>query len=235
MATLRRRKRQGGQEIVEFALFAWFFVPVFLWMFVAGMNLTRSNQVNYICRDLASLYIHGADFSTYFYQSVAQRLAIGLNLDIGSSFTGNNAANTGNSNGFGLVTVTQIMYVGATTDANCTAVGATNCVNHDSFVYLQRIQFGNGSLASNAPSVAGTPTTGIQMTSEGQVMNYLTDSNAKLPGQAQTDMMNQWQTSANGRTALTDGQVAYITETYFKTTDFTFGTQAKGVYAKYYF
>jgi len=220
---------------LEFALFAWFFVPLFIWMFVAGINLVRSNQVNFICRDLASLYIHGADFSTYFNQSLAKRLANGLNLDVGSSFSGSNASNTSNSNGSGLVTLVEVMYVGATTDSNCTAVGASNCVNHDSFVYLQRIQFGNGALATSAPSIAGTPSSGIQTTAQGQVLSYLTDSNAKLPAQAQSDMSSQWQTNANGRSPLVDGQVIYIAETYFQTTQFQFGTGANGVFARFSF
>ena len=88
MATQRRKKTQGGQEIIEFALVALLFVPLFLGSFVVGMNLIRSIQANQLCRDLTDMYIHGADFSTYPMEQLAQRLAQGLNLQIGSSFAG---------------------------------------------------------------------------------------------------------------------------------------------------
>src|SRR5580704_3943296 len=134
MATERRRKTQSGQEIVEFALVTILFMPMFLGSFVVGMNLIRSIQANQVCRDLDDMYIHGGDFSTYPMQQEAQRLAQGLNLQIGASFAGNEKSNIGNS-GNGLATVTQIMYVGSTTSTSCAAVGAANCTNHDSFVY----------------------------------------------------------------------------------------------------
>ena len=118
MATERRKRRQGGQEIIEFALISLLLVPMFIGSFIVGMNLIRSIQCNQMCRDLADMYIHGADFSTYSMQTMAQRLAQGLNLQIGSSFTGSSNSNTNNT-GNGIVTVTQIMWIGGTTDPNC--------------------------------------------------------------------------------------------------------------------
>ena len=61
------------------------------------MNLIRSIQANTVCRDLTDMYIHGADFSSYPMQQLAQRLAQGLNLQIGSSFSGFQNTNTSNS------------------------------------------------------------------------------------------------------------------------------------------
>ena len=123
-------------------------IPLLLGTFVTGISLVRGIQTNQMDRDMTDMYIHGADFSTYPMQQVAQRLGRGLNLQIGSSFANNQQSNTSNS-GDGLVTVTQIMCIGATTDANCVAVGAANCTNHDKFVFTERIQFGNGTLASH--------------------------------------------------------------------------------------
>src|SRR6202034_1880093 len=81
----------------------------------------------------------------------------GLNLQIGASFAGNEQANTGNT-GNGLVTVSQIMWIGGPTSASCVAVGASNCTNQNSFVYTQQIQFGNGSLSnSNTVTVGQCP------------------------------------------------------------------------------
>jgi len=233
MATERRRKTQSGQEIIEFGIMACLFVPMLMASFIVGMNLIRSIQCNQVCRDLVDMYIHGGDFSTYSLQQEAQRLAQGLNLQVGSSFTGNEQANTGNT-GNGIVTVTQIMYVGSTAGANCVAVGASNCTNHDSFVYTQQIQFGNGML-SNANTVSvGTPT-GATINSSGIVQNPVTDSHAKLASAPQTAMTNLWQVSTNGQTPLTDGQVIYMVETYFQSPDLSIGALGgNGVYARYF-
>jgi hypothetical protein len=152
MATARRRKTQSGQEIFEFGLVTILLMPMFLGAFVVGMNLIRSIQANQVCRDLDDMYIHGGDFSTYSMQQEAQRLAQGLNLQIGSSFAGNEQANTGNG-GNGLVTVSQIMWIGAVGSTSCTAVLPAACTNESSFVFTQQIQFGNGSL-SNASTVS---------------------------------------------------------------------------------
>lgn len=234
MATERRRKRQSGQEIIEFGLVCILFVPLLMGSFVVGMNLIRSNSANQVCRDLTDMYIHGADFSTYAMQQLAQRLAQGLNLQIGSSFTGNLSSNTSN-NGNGLVTVTQVMYIGPTSGGVCSSVGAANCTNHDAFVYLQQIQFGNGTLANSNTVTLGSPT-GATMTNTGAVLNYITDTHAKLASAPQTMMTNQWQTTNNGQTSLTDGQVIYIVETYFQSPDLSLGSfPGSGVYARYFF
>jgi hypothetical protein len=238
MATARRKKTQSGQEILEFALVAVLFMPMFLGAFVVGMNLIRSIQANQVCRDLDSMFIHGGDFSTYAMQQEAQRLAQGLNLQIGASYPGNAQANTGNS-GNGIVTVTQIMYIGSTTSTSCVAVGASNCLNHDSFVYTQQIQFGNGSLANANTVTVGTCPMAI-VNSSGIVQNYITDSRAALAGSAQSNMKSLWQTSglvtAGTASALTDQQVIYVVEGYFQSPDLGVGALAgNGVYARYFF
>ncbi len=234
MATERRKKTQSGQEIVEFGLVAIVLIPMFLGTFVVGMNLIRSIQANQVVRDLTDMYIHGADFSTYSMQQEAQRLAQGLTLQIGSSFSGNKQANTSNS-GNGLITVTQIMYIGSTTSPNCVAVGAGNCTNHDNFVYTQQIQFGNGTLANSGTVSLGTPS-GATINTAGIVSNYITDSHAKLGSAAEAAMQSMWQTTNNGQQALSDGQVVYIVEGYFQSPDLSVGSlSGNGVYARYFF
>jgi hypothetical protein len=233
MATARRKKTQSGLEIMEF-VFVWLlFVPMFLGAFIIGMNLIRSIQCNQVCRDLDSMYIHGGDFSTYPIQQEAQRLAQGLNLQIGASFAGNQQSNVGNS-GNGLVTVTQIMWIGDSNSTNCVAVGAANCTNQSSFVFTQQIQFGNGTLANSSTVTVGQCPSAI-MNNSGIVQNYITDSRAALTGSAQTSMQALWQNDPNS-TALTDGQVAYIVETYFQSPDLSVGgLTGNGVYARYFF
>lgn len=231
----RRKKNQKGQEMLEFALVTVVFVPLLMGSFIAGMNLIRSNYSNQVCRDLTDMYIHGADFSTYPMQQLAQRLAQGLNLQIGASFAGNSATNTSNS-GNGLVTVTQIMYVGTTTSPNCVAVSPATCTNHDSFVYTQQIQFGNGNLANSSTVTMGNPGSGAVLTGAGIVQNPVTDSNAKLGSGPQAAMTGLWQTSSNGQSPLTDGQLVYVVETYFQSPDLSLGAMGgNGVYARYFF
>jgi hypothetical protein len=234
MAATRRRNAQSGQEILEFGLVAVLLVPMFIGTFVVGMNLVRSIQTNQVCRDLCSMYIHGGDFSTYPLQQEAQRLAQGLNLQIGASFSGNQQSNVGNA-GNGLVTVTQIMWIGSTTSSNCIAVGAANCTNASSFVYTQQIQFGNGTLTNSNTDSLGSPVAAT-MNSSGVVQNYVTDTRAKIAGAAQTSLESLWQVNNGTTTALTDGQVAYIVETYFQSPDLSVGSlSGTGVYARYFF
>lgn len=231
----RRRRRQSGQELLEFGLLLTVLVPMLLGTFVTGISLIRSIQTNQMDRDLTDMYIHGADFSTYPMQQVAQRLGRGLNLQIGSSFSNNVQSNSGNG-GDVLVTVSQITYIGATTDANCVAVGAANCVNHDKFVFTERILFGNGTIATAHPSFFGNPGAGATITSAGVVQNYVTDSNAQLPSAAQTAMQALWQVNTGGRTPLTDGRAVYAVETFVNPMNFNLGIYASsGVYARYFF
>jgi len=217
--------------MLEFALIALLFIPMLLLAVLTGWGLVRSIQTNQVARDLTNIYIHGGDFSSYSMQQLAQRLSQGLNLQIGAAFTGNNTANTSNA-GDGVVTVTQIMYVGPTTAPNCVAVGAGNCTNHDSFVFTQRMQFGNGTLTTLTQ--LGNPTT-TAISSQGIVQSPVTDSGAKLPSSGQNNMTNLWQVNGNGRAPLQDGQVVYIVEVFFRNTVSLGSYPGDGVYAVYYF
>jgi Flp pilus assembly protein TadG len=228
MATARRRGRQGGQELVEFAITMLLLISLLLGAFVTGMSLIRSIEVNQACRDLANMYIHGADFSTYSMQQLAERLAHGLGMQIGSPFSGNSATNTSNG-GNVLVTLSEVMYIGSTTDPNCASVGASHCTNANSFVFAQRIQFGNGTLTGEKPSSLGNPSTSA-ISSAGIVANPVTDAGARLPSTAQTAMSGLWQTP------LKDGQICYVVEFYTRSPDLRLGHfAAGGVYARYLF
>ena len=241
-ATARRRKTQSGQEIFEFGLAAILLMPMFLGSFIVGMNLIRSIQCNQVCRDLDDMYIHGADFSTYPIQQEAARLAQGLNLQV-SAFSGDTSgyeqANTSNS-GNGIVTLTEIMWIGGSTGTNCQSVSPATCTNENSFVFLQQIQFGNGNLANAQTVSVGQCPTAIMNDSGVVTVNYVTNAQAALQGSAQTNMQALWQTSStvSGGTAtpLSDGQTAYIAETYFQSPDLSVGSLAgNGVYARYFF
>jgi hypothetical protein len=208
------RSRQRGYEILEFALMAALLVPAFLWTFINGMNMIRLIQCNQICRDIGNLYIHGVDYTTYQAQQVAQTLAQGYGLQIGSSYTGNNPTNDGNG-GNGLVILSEIMYVGASA---CSALpSGTSCTNSGKYVYVMRLDFGNKSLQINGNSVAsaiGTPSSAT-VNSQGYVSNYLTDAHAVAP-------------NAGNFITLGDTQVAYIAETFFASPTLTFSAYPGG-------
>lgn len=233
MVSVGRKKRQAGQEILEFGLTLALLIPLLLGGLVTGLGMVRSIQANQVCRDLTSMYIHGADFSTYGMQQLAQRLAQGLNLQVGSSFSGYSRANSANG-GDGIVIVSQIMWVGATTSPNCTSVGSANCTNANSFVFTQRMEFGNSGLKNSSNNTLGDPTT-TSISNQGFILNPITDAGAKLPASGQNAMQSLWNSGGNGTTALTDGQVAYVVETYFRN-NVTLGSYpSPGSYARYFF
>jgi hypothetical protein len=224
----RRKRTQGGQEFLEFSLiFGLVLAPLFLSMIIYGMNLIVSNQVTFLCSEVGSLYIAGQDLTLASSQATVARLANGLNLVVGTT---GGYANTSNSTSSGIVTITQIKYVG--TSAQTTCSGISPC-NTNSFVYMQRIQFGNGSLATAPVSVAGTPNSGITVNSQGVVANPYGDSTAKLSGTAESGMVALWNAGATG--GLQDGQTVNLVETYFESTGFSFGSGTHGVYAKFFF
>lgn len=237
MASERRRKGESGQEIIEFCIILVLFVPLVIGAFVTGMSLIRSITAQQVCRDLDSMYIHGGDFSTYAMQQEAQRLAQGMSLQLASSFDGS-VRNSDSAAGSGLVTATEIMWVGATTDTNCKAVLPATCTNHDSFVFIQRVQFGNiGGLAATYPSSLGNPGSGATYSASGTgaLQNPVTDGNAKVPSPAQGTMFNLWQTTNNGQQPLVDGQVIYVMEVFFKNPTMLGSYTGPGVYARYFF
>lgn len=229
----RRRRTQGGQEIVEFAFVALLFMPLIMGMFSTGMNLIVSIQANNLVRSLANLSIHGADFSTYPYQQLAQKMSTGLGLQF-PSFSGNTASNRGTA-GNAIIYISQIMYVGSNTDPNCVAVGATNCTNRNSFVFQKRVSFGSSTVAAAHPSFAGDPT-GATISNTGAVSNPVTSAPAKLGTGAHAAMVSLWQTTSNGQQPLKDGQLLYVAEGFFETPLASAGMfQSGGVYARFFF
>jgi len=200
---------------MEFALLAMFLIPTFLWSFINGVNLIRMNEANEVTRDVGDLYIHGVDYSTYEAQSVAQKLSGGFGLQIGSSFTGNNASNNGNG-GNAYIVLAQVMYVGS---GSCSSLpNGTTCTNQNSYVFLQYISFGNAGLQINGTTVqSALGTTTATVNSSGIVQNYLTDPNAVASS-----------VGSHFQTQLSDGQVAYAVETFFASPDLNFTAYPAG-------
>jgi hypothetical protein len=218
----RRARSQRGSELLEFAILAGLLAPMLLWMFVAGMNLIRMIQCTAVTRDIGNLYIHGLDFSTWAAQDVAATLASSYNLQIGSSFSGNEASNAGNG-GYVYVILSELTYVGAN---SCAALPTgTTCTNEDKYVYLQYLNFGNSGVQINgntvSSSIGSAPT--ASMTSYGTIPNYLTDSGAVAA-------------NAGNYITLSDGQVAYAIEAWYASPDLGFSAYpGGGIYSKFFF
>ncbi len=231
----RRKGVQSGHQILEFALVAILFIPMIMGTFVTGMNLIRSIQANHISRDMADMYIHGADFSDRAMQNLAKKLATGMDLQVGSG-TGNVADNISNS-GRGIVWVSKVMWVGTTAQASCQAALPATCTNANKFVFLEHIRFGNGSLQTEHDASVGHP--GATRDMYGRVTDdVVKTASAAVPEPYQTKLYSLWQVSntQTNRTALADQQVFYMVEVYFKSPDLRLGAvQGNGVYARWFF
>src|SRR5450631_1984830 len=126
----RRRQRQGGQEILEFGLVALLlYTPLLLGTFVVGMNLVKTIQAKNTVRDMADMFIHGADFSDGGYQTLTKEIATGLNLQSPTYGSGTQTRDDTGTLGDGIIWVSKIMYVGAG--------GGSNAGN---FVWVQRVR-----------------------------------------------------------------------------------------------
>jgi hypothetical protein len=226
----RRKRNQGGSELIEFGLLMLLMMPLFLGMFVTGFNLVRANQATMVTRDLGDLYIHGTDFSTSSAQNLAVRLANGLGLQPNFSGAGNNA--TGITTGNGLVVLSQVTYIGG---ASCVAAGfsATGCPNYGHFVFTQRVVIGNKNLQFNGAAVQstlGVVSGGASVTAAGGVNNYSTDPNARLDSSHEASFSALWSPT------LSDGQFVYAAEAWFASQDLSISAlSGQGVYARFFF
>lgn len=204
------KNRRKGNAVVEFALVSVFLVPLLLGTVNVGLTLGRSIQVNQVCRDAGHMYVRQVDFSKPQNQNVIQRLADNLGLNIASP-----AASKG------VVTLTKILYMGAT---ECAGAGLTvaNCPNYHQAVITQRIVMGQGSLRA---SDFGTPGS-TYITSNGNILpiNYAQQSSCRA-------------TTIGNLLTMADGDLAYIAETYFEAPEWKFpgsyeltGTYSRAIY-----
>jgi len=229
------RSRESGTQLIEFGLVVLLFMPMIMGSFVTGMNVIRSIQANHITRDMADMYIHGADFSDKAMQGLAKKLATGLDLQVGTG-TGNVADNVSNS-GRGIVWVSKLMWVGTSAQASCQAALPSACTNSNKFVFLEHIRFGNGTLQTEHDASVGHP--GAARDSFGRItVDVVKTANAAVPEPYQTKLYSLWQVTnaQTNRTPLSDGQIVYVVEGYFKSPDLNLGVfQGRGVYARWFF
>jgi len=186
--------------MIEFCLSTVLWTSVLMGLTAVGLNLIRALQVEEICRDAGRLYSAGLDFTQTGNQNLLLLLA-----------TGQNVTTTG---GNGVFVFSTVEYIDT---LQCTAGGlggnSTGCPNLGQNVFIQRVVVGNASLLS---SPFGTPGAGMIGTG-GNIpsSDYLTSAAARAAG-------------FGSLISLTGGQVAYLTETYFSSPDFAWGSYMSG-------
>jgi hypothetical protein len=206
-----KRKNQKGTSVLEFALIIWPTVLMLMGVVVVGNELGRAVQAGQVCRDAASMYVRGVDFSQSGNQAELARIGQALNLQ---------TSNSGN----GLVILSKVTFIpdpsstcGLPADA-----GYLTCTTGQ-YRLAQQTIFGNTSLPGTHFPTTGTPT----FDSENNVTNYSDYTN----GTAAT--INNFQTTL----VLYPTQFTYIAETYFQMLDLAMpGFQSSpGVYSVAFF
>jgi hypothetical protein len=198
------RKRQRGNQVIEFAFCSVFLVPLFLGTVLLGMRLGRSIQVTQVGRDTAHMYARFVDFSKIGNQDLVVRVASGLGMT--------------RTSGNGVVILSQIMQI---SDQQCTDGGVAigDCFNRLHSVVIHRVVIGNSSLRQSS---LATPTPALIGT-DGKILpaNYLREASvvaATFPGIL----------------VLNPGELAYVVEAYFVSPELdSFGAfLPSGVYSR---
>jgi hypothetical protein len=152
----RRARSQRGSNVLEFALVVTPVVLLMIGVATAGLALGRSVRVSQVCRDAASMFVRGVDFSKPGNQDVLVRLTEGMGMT--------------RAGGDGVIILTKVTWV---PQSKCTELDLSPC-NGDSHVMTQRIVIGNPSLRS---SNLGTPDASL-LNSQGLVQDYMTEASA---------------------------------------------------------
>ena len=158
-----QRRRQRGNELIEFALVATLLLPLLFGTVVVGLNLGRSIQVTQVSRDAGHMYARNVDFSAPANQALIERLAQGLDIHA--------------TGGSGVVILSTVTFIG---QAQCTAAGLSSgaCANLNYPVIINRIVIGNSSARSSA---FGAPNPEL-IDGSGNVDDYMTNTSARADG-----------------------------------------------------
>ena len=201
--SIRIRRSEKGNSMLEFGLAASFLIPVMAGAFTVGMTLVKGIQAGNVAHDANILMVRGVDLSQTMNQQIVVRTADGFSMGL--------ANGNPNPSGPGAVILTQVTYVG---DQTC-AKGVTptppspvtwssaNCPNYHQYVIASRIYIGN---STRFTSVLGNPSPNPPTASNGQIS-------------AQDVAMNTGDQIANCNTVLnltlTADQYTYVSEGFF--------------------
>ena len=153
----RRSIQFRANSIVMYALGAIFLVPLSIGVLLVNSNASQNDHAKQITHDLASMYALGMDFSQSANQSIAMRVADGLDANI--------------PGGGGVLILSKIRLVG---DADCQTQSPEHCRNKGFAVVTQRYVFGNSALRSSS---LGVPANIDAAT--GNVRNWADDPTAR--------------------------------------------------------
>jgi hypothetical protein len=152
----RRGRNQRGGNVLEFTLVVIPLVFLLLGVTTVGLSLGRSVRVSQVCRDAASMFVRGVDFSKTGNQDILVRLTEGMNMT--------------RNGGDGVIILSKVTWL---PQSKCTELDLNPC-NGDSHVITQRIVIGNQSLrASNL----GTPDEDL-LDDQGLVQDYMKEASA---------------------------------------------------------
>jgi Flp pilus assembly protein TadG len=218
----RKRERQSGSTILEFAIVVPCLVLLFFGTVGLGVMMGRYIQAEQICRDIAHMYSDGVDFTQATPQNIiVQQLASGT----GMTATGGN----------GVVILSQVETV---YQADCTAAGVSPCTNAGLPVFTQRIVVGNSSLRTSS---FGTPSAGI-LDSSGNIAPsvYLSNSDSSVRTNGFEAALDAAEVSAGGSgtpPAQAQGEAAYLVEVFIQYPDIGFlgWSTAGGAYTRFIF
>ena len=192
-----RKRRQGGNTLVEFALCLSFLTPLLLGLFSVGMNLTRNMQVTQVSRSTGLMFVRQIDFSIIQNQRMIVRLTEGLGMKLNANYDPD-------PNGRGVVIVSQVTIP---SDSDCTGAGLTlgACANRGIPVITYRYRFGNTTLRT---SEFGQPPANL-IAADGSVAvnDYLTNTALRASNFASVIVLNA-------------DEIAYVTEVFFSSPDY---------------
>jgi hypothetical protein len=203
-----RRRGQGGNTILEFALVMVFLVPMFAGAFTIGMALAKDIQVSNVARDAVVLMVRsvtdpesGLDLSQTQNQRIIVAAASGLGMN-------SDAQQDPSSTGNGVVILSKVVMVGP---AECSlgvvpaptppfTWSAGNCPNYGSYTFAYRVVIGNGTRWS---STLGKPGGTVQSNGTITAQDIATNT---------SDRVSNFATAAN--MTLTSGTFALVSEMY---------------------
>jgi hypothetical protein len=171
-------------------------VPLIMGLMSLGFALSRSLQVAHLTRDVGRMMVRGVDFSASMNQDLVTGSASRPNLPplaSGLGMVANNGSVTGVASGNGVVVLSTFTRM----STSC------NCANAGQIVLSRRIVIGNRTLFSSS---YGAPSPSALNTSTGVVANYANEVTARAA-------------NFSGTVNLSDGEFAYLVETYFRFPD----------------
>jgi len=195
-----RRTKQNGTTIIEFVLVtALVLGPLLLGAMVVGFNIIRVIHVNQVNRDAGHMFARGVNFSTSNTGLGNRAVLTMLSPRLGNS----------SSSGTGMLVLSAIQYVGPNT--------CSNCANLNHAVFVRQLIIGNSSLSS---SHFGTvPISSMATDAQGTVDGTGTVKSPYSDLAVRADAILAAIPPVDG-IIMNDGDTAYVSETYFTSTDF---------------